>query len=199
MSATLLEPVETALEPRPYRWSWDRYMQAAAAGAFDGRRVMLIDGEVLQMSPMNDPHAHGIVLTYYALSAVFGAGFTVRVQMPMRLLGAHDPEPDVLVLAGGPRSNPTHPTSALLVVEVADSSFDYDTQDKANLYAAAGIADYWVVDVAGQALFVFRDPTPEPSARFGHTYRNRSRLGPTETASPLAAPTASVRVADLLP
>lgn len=198
MSATLQEPVSTE-EPRPYRWSWERYMQAAAAGAFDGRRVMLIDGEVLQMSPMNDPHALGIVFVYERLNKIFDANFTVRIQMPMRLLGTHDPEPDVAILAGPSHTNRTHPTSALLVVEVADSSFDYDTQDKANLYAAAGIADYWVVDVAGQALFVFRDPTLEPNARFGHTYRTRSRLGPTDTATPLAAPTSSVRVADLLP
>ena len=198
MSATLQEPVSTE-EPRPYRWSWERYMQAAAAGAFDGRRVMLIDGEVMQMSPMNDPHALGIVFAYERLNKIFDSNFTVRIQMPMRLLGAHDPEPDVAVLAGPSHTNRTHPTSALLVVEVADSSFDYDTQDKGNLYAAAGIADYWVVDVAGQALFVFRDPAPEPNARFGHTYSTRSRLEPTESVAPAAAATASVRVADLLP
>ena len=111
-----------------------------------------------------------------------------------------DPEPDVIVVAGTPRSQPpTAPKTAVLVVEVADTSLAFDIGDKASLYAAARIADYWVVDLAHNRLYVFRDPRPEAGQRFGHGFFRQSLLGPADRASPLAAPSASILVGDLLP
>lgn len=199
MSATLTAPTAPSADPRPLEWTWDEYMRAAEAGLFDGKRVMLIDGEVLVMSPMNDPHAFGITLALDAAQRAFGPGHTYRCQLPMRLLGKHDPEPDLVVLSGPARSNPTHPLTALLVVEVADTSLAYDLGVKASLYAAAGIADYWVTDVAGKRVVVFRDPRPDPKARFGYSYAQRKTHGPADSIAPLAAPHAVVAVADLLP
>ncbi len=198
MSASATLPAST-VAPRPFHWSWDDYMRAADAGVFDGQRVMLIDGEVLQMSPMKDAHAHAVVLTSYALASVFATGYTLRCQLPMRLLGQHDPEPDLVIVAGPPRSNPTHPTTALLVVEVADTTLRYDLGDKANLYAAAGIADYWVVDIIAEVLHVLRDPVPDSSARFGHAYQLHTIHARTASIAPLAEPASTLPVADLLP
>jgi Uma2 family endonuclease len=84
-------------------------------------------------------------------------------------------------------------------VEVADSSLAFDIGDKASLYAAAGITDYWVVDLAHGRLYVFRDPRPEQGQRFGHSYFRQSLLGPADRVSPLAAPGASILVGELLP
>ena len=199
----VVAPPQTHTPAPPTRWKWTRddLVRFHALGVFGGRRVMLIDGEVLVMSPMNEPHARAIVFVLQALQAAFGENFTFRPQLPMDLGQTTDPEPDVIVAAGAPRSQPpAPPTTAVLVVEVADSSLPFDTGDKASLYAAAGIAEYWVLDLlAHNRLYVFRDPRPEPGQRFGHGYFHQSLIGPADTVSPLAAPQASVLVGDLLP
>jgi Uma2 family endonuclease len=86
-----------------------------------------------------------------------------------------------------------------LVVEVSDSSLDYDTTDKASLYAAAGIADYWVVDLVNRRLMVMRDPLADAAARFGFRYSTVTAVAIGQSASPLAAPASNVAVADLMP
>src|SRR5204862_46858 len=92
----------------------------------------------------------------------------------------------------------SNPTTALLVVEVADTTLSYDRNTKASLYAASGIADYWIVNIPGQQLEVFRDPVPDASARFGVRYSSRTILVAGDVVSPLALPAAQVPVADLL-
>ena len=103
-----------------------------------------------------------------------------------------DPQPDVAVVPGKPGDYTSHPTTAALVIEVCDTTFRYDTTKKLAAYAAGGIADYWVLEVNGRQLHVFRDPA-------GDAYATHQTLGETEAVSPLAAPAAVVRVADLLP
>jgi len=186
--------------PKPLRWTRDEYYRLAEAGFFANRRVMLIEGEVYVMCPQNDPHVQGIIFSREALEVVFGNQFTYRSQMPMDLKQSSDPEPDIAILAGTPRSQPRgHPSSALLVVEVADTSLWYDTGDKASLYAAGGITDYWVVDINHGQLIVFRDPRPDASAKFQHSYFQRTILGRDDSVAPLAVPNNPVAVNDLLP
>ena len=91
------------------------------------------------------------------------------------------------------------PATAILVVEVADTSLTVDTGDKAELYAAGGIADYWVVDLNNRVLIVRRDPRPDPASQSGSSYATVLRLLPGQTVSPLAATQPTVNVADLLP
>jgi Uma2 family endonuclease len=121
------------------------------------------------------------------------------VQMPLVLGQSTDPEPDLAVVAGSPRSTASHPTTAALVVEVADTSLRYDTTVKLAAYAASSISEYWVLDVNGRQLLVFRDPQPDPTAAQVQAYLIQWVLGPTDTIAPLAAPSGSVLVADLLP
>src|SRR5207248_5059445 len=111
---------------------------------------------------------------------------------------ATDPVPEVMVVRGGIRDYTTaHPTTAVFVVEVADSSLKFDTTTKAELYAPAGVPDYWVIDLEHRRLLVFRDPRSTGNGAIA--YRTRLTLGPNDTVSPLAAPNAAVKVADLLP
>ena len=86
-----------------------------------------------------------------------------------------------------------------LVIEVSDTTLDSDTTVKAELYATAGIADYWVLDLNNRRLLIFRDPAPLPAGLGGTAYRTHLTLGPADAISPLAAPTVSFRVAELLP
>src|SRR6266542_3902149 len=81
--------------PHPLRWTREEYYRLADAGFFRGKRVMLIEGEIIAMSPMKDPHARCIVFVHQALDAAFGGAFTLRPQMPLDLGQATDPEPDV--------------------------------------------------------------------------------------------------------
>ncbi len=92
-----------------------------------------------------------------------------------------------------------NPTRADLIVEVAHVTLDFDCNIKAELYATAGVPDYWVIDVENRLLHVFRQPLAFPAGRGANAYRTRQTYGPNDTISPLVMPTASVKVADLLP
>jgi Uma2 family endonuclease len=187
-------------DPKPLRWTREEYYRLAEAGFFEGRRVMLIEGEIIAMCPQNDPHAQGIVCALSIIPSTFGANFTFRPQLPLELGLASDPEPDFAVIAGAHRSHPPgHPKSAVLVIEVADTSLWYDTSDKASLYAAGGITDYWVVDLNNEQLIVFRDPRPDATAKFQHSYFQRTILTRGQSMAPLATPNSPVAVNDLLP
>jgi Uma2 family endonuclease len=173
-------------------WTCAEFHRLGDIGVFEGRRAMLIDGVILEEGPMNPPHAVTLGLVEEAIRAAFGSGWWLRHQSPLILGEDLDPEPDLAVVPGRPRDYAGHPTTAELVVEVADSSLDFDTNEKRLLYARAGIRDCWVVDINGRRLLVYRDP------RAGD-YAIQHVLGPADTVAPLAAQAAVVRVADLLP
>ena len=105
------------------------------------------------------------------------------------------PDPDIAVVRGDP-DNPAddNPTSALLVVEVSDSMLSYDRNAKASMYAAAGIADYWIVNIPDRQLEIRRNPQPDSTAEFGHSYGSLTTLKPGDTATPLAAASGVVPV-----
>lgn len=185
--------------PRTLLWTVDQFHYLGDLGMFEGRRAMLIDGVIVEEGPMNPPHRLALELATDAVRTAFGPGWRVCVQMPLVLGQTTDPEPDIAVVAGSARGATTHPTSAGLVVEVSDTSLRYDMTTKVGVYAAGGIADYWVLDVNARQLLVFRDPQPDPAAPGTHTYATRLTLNPTDAVSPLAAPTATITVSELLP
>src|SRR5262249_30659359 len=142
-------------------------------GLFEGRRAMLIDGVIMEEGPMNPPHAIALGLVEEAIRVAFGVGWWTRQQSPLILGLDTDPEPDIAVVLGRPRDYSAHPTTADLVIEVADSSFDFDTNEKRLLYARAGIREYWVVDVNGRRLLVYHDPQ-------AGDYTTQQALGPAD-------------------
>src|SRR5438270_5095976 len=154
-----LPPAQAApVVPRPVRWTCAEFHRFGDLGVFEGRRAMLIDGVILEEGPMSPPHAKTLCLVEVALRTAFGSGWRIRSQSPLVLGQDLDPEPDFAVMAGTPRDSSGHPTTADLVVEVADSSLDFDTNEKRLLYARACIREYWVVDVNGRLLHVYRYP-----------------------------------------
>jgi len=198
MPSDVATPVP-ATPPRNLLWTVDQFHYLGDLGMFEGRRAMLIDGVIVEEGATNPPHRIALELTSEAVRTAFGHGWRVCVQMPLVLGQATDPEPDLAVVAGTPRGTTTHPTTAALVVEVADSSLRFDTTVKLAVYAAGSIADYWVLDVNARRLLVFRDPRADPTAAHGHTYLTQLTLGPSDAIAPLAAPGRMVNVADLLP
>ncbi|HVK15814.1 MAG TPA: Uma2 family endonuclease [Fimbriiglobus sp.] len=198
MPASVATPIPPG-PPRNLRWTVDQFHYLGDLGMFEGRRAMLIDGVIIEEGPMNPPHAIAGEKTEEAIRAVFGARWRVRVQKPLVLGQTTDPEPDVAVVQGTPQGTNTHPTTAELVVELSDTSLHFDTTTKAEWYATAGIPEYWVLDLPNRRLLVYRDPEPLPTGLGATAYRTHLTLGPTDSVSPLAAPGATIAVADLLP
>lgn len=182
---------EQAAEPQPWKWTREEYHRLGECGFFDGRRVELIEGEIVVMSPMNDPHAIAIVLGRDALAAAFGAGFTVRPQLPLRLPRS-EPNPDLAVVTGTPRDGRCLPADTVLVVEVSDTTVRTDLGRKAELYARNGIPEYWVVDLNRFRLVVHRAPGPGG-------YADVAEHAAGAAVEPLARPGRPVAVSDFLP
>jgi Uma2 family endonuclease len=189
-----------AIEAKTVRWTREQYYQLLDQGCFQGRRVELINGEIIETAAQFDLHLAAVNLTQDALRLAFGAGYWVRAQGSLDLSPHGIPDPDVAVTLGSMRGAArTIMTSALLVVEVSDSTLAYDRVAKGSLYAAGNIADYWIVNLVQRQLEVHRNPVADPSKLFGFGYSSRTILDPGDAIAPLAAPNAAVAVADLLP
>lgn len=183
---------------RTRRWSRREYDRLVELGVLDeDEPIELLDGRLVVKEPQYTPHATAILLAEAALRRVFGRGWLVRPQLPIALDRASEPEPDVCVVRGEPRDYlRSHPSRPVLIVEVAESGLNIARMVKAQLYARAGIREYWIVDLKGRALEVHRRPTGR--ARVPR-YESVRRLGPRESIAPLAAPLRRIRVASLLP
>jgi Uma2 family endonuclease len=189
-----------AAGPQPHRWTIAEYRELGKTGLFHDKKTMLLDGVLYVMTLPNPPHDLSLGLADDWLRAVFAAGHHVRNQMGFDVGTATDPGPDLAVVAGARRDYVGRtPTTAVLLVEVADSSLLTDTTTKAEWYATAGVPEYWVIDVAGRQLHVFRGPVALPAGLGATAYRTHLTLDATSTVAPLAAPHAAVTVADLLP
>jgi len=180
------------------RLEYDRLVEAELLGPED--RIELLGGHMIVKEPQYSSHATSIRLVHRTLTAAFGVGWDVREQMPVALDEESEPEPDVSVVAGHPRDyRDAHPERPALIVEVALSRLRFDREHKGSLYARAGIADYWIVNIPARRVEIYREPLPDESALFGWRYGRSIALGPEDRVAPLAAPDASVLIADLLP
>lgn len=177
-----------------HRWTRKEYEKAAYAGAFGDRRVELVDGVVYDMTAQHSPHAAGVQKARRALEAAFPASrYDIRAQMPLALSRFSMPEPDLAVVLGEPDDYvKSHPKTALLVLEVADSSQYHDRVRKVEIYARAGLQDYWISNLAQDIVEVYRDPVRGD-------YRTRLTLRRGERIAPLACSDVSIAVDDLLP
>jgi len=187
--------------PKTRLWTREEYYKMAEANILaPDERVELIEGEILQMAPQGPSHSTGILTAQEALRTAFGSDFNVRPQLPLSSGLASEPEPDIAVVSGSLRDYRTaHPSTALLVVEVSDTTLAFDRRGKASLYARAGIQEYWVVNLPEQQVEVHRDPRPNPDMPLGYGYAQITFHKAGDAISPLATPDAAIPVADLLP
>jgi Uma2 family endonuclease len=190
---------EQAFEPERFHFSRERYDKMIDAGILEDIPVELIDGEILQMSPINNPHAWACSRLTSLLYRVFGLDAYIRVQSPFAIDDS-EPQPDIAVIAMSQLRQKDHPSSALLVVEVADSTLRFDRSHKASLYASASIQEYWILNLVDRQLEVHRNPQPDTTQRFGHRYADVQILKPDAAITPLAAPnTPALQITDMLP
>ncbi len=176
-------------------------MRLVKLGVFDRKRVELLGGKIYVMAPQFDRHAASITLCLQAFERAFGNGFWVRPQLPLNIDKGSGPEPDISVVPGGPRDyvGTGHPKTALLVVEISESSLRYDRGKKACRYARAGCHDYWIVNLVDRCVEIHRKPVADPSAPLGWRYSEITSHSLPTSVAPLAAPQSPVAIADLLP
>ena len=178
-----------------HRFSVEDYHRMAQAGILgEDDRVELIDGEIVDMAPIGPRHAASVDRLVRLLWRGLEDRAIVRVQSPVRLGEHSEPQPDVALLR--PRADyyaSAHPTAAevLLVVEVAETSADYDRQVKVPLYARHGVGEVWLVDLERGQVEVYRRPG-------GGGYGEVVVLGRGERVSPGAFPELSLAVDDIL-
>lgn len=183
------------------RWTRAQYEHLVEQGVFmPDDRVELMDGLLIVAEPQSSYHYTAIGLVVRALTRAFGEGWTIRPQGPVALDDSSEPEPDVAVVRGDVRDYTTaHPSDPVLVVEVMFSSLALDRRYKSSLYARAGRPEYWLLNLIDRVLEIRREPAPSPSAPYGWDYSSVQVLTAGQRVSPLAAPAASIAIADLLP
>ena len=177
------------------RFTVEEYHRMAEAGILgEDDRVELIHGVVREMSPKKRPHVLGTIVVRELFARRLAGRASVYEEKPLELRALDsEPEPDVAIY-----SNPdlmaygTDRTEPLLVIEVADSSVQYDLTVKAQLYAEGGIPEYWVVDLVNRSLVVFRDPTDG-------AFRSRSEHEPGDRVTPLSWPDIEIEIEELFP
>ena len=183
--------------PVTRRFTIDEYHRLAQAGILRAdERLELIDGEVIEMTPIGERHAEGVV----RITDLFAATEKIRrsahlsVQNPIRLGDHVEPQPDLMLIrrrGGRYTLGRPAPVDILLLIEVADTTFAYDRQIKAPLYARGGLTELWIVDLVGEAVEVYRDPAPGGYQTVRVAHRG-------EAIAPLAFPDTSIAVADIL-
>lgn len=138
------------------------YYRMASAGILQPHdRVELIEGEIINMSPIGSPHAGCVMCLMNLFVRLLGDKANINSQNPVRLSDLSEPQPDVAVLK--PRADfyrNAHPTpgDVLLLVEVSDTTLDYDRKTKLPLYANSGIAEYWIIDLNAEAIEIYTEP-----------------------------------------
>ena len=153
-----------------HRLSIDEFLLLDREGAFGDRRTELIGGDVFYMSPKHRPHARAMSEMYFALRKALDAGdsgLSVLTDVSVRLSENDVPEPD-LVVTDAPEGEGILPLEAVkLVIEISDSTLATDLGPKADLYANAGVPEYWVVDVNENRVLMHADPRPDGSGYDG--------------------------------
>jgi Uma2 family endonuclease len=181
---------------RPFRgpFTVEDFHRLAEVGVLrEGDRVELVDGQVVEMSPIGGPHAACV----RRLIAIFARHVrdvaVIDVQDPIVLGPRDQPQPDITLLrprADGYRDHP-RPPAILLVVEVADTTLAYDRGVKVPLYARAGIPEAWLVDLGAERIHIHRDPA-------AGGYRSIQVLSRGEAVTPLAFPDVTLAVGEIL-
>lgn len=182
-----------AAEPSLWRFTVTDYHRMAEAGILtEDDRVELIDGEIIQMSPIGGQHVDCVSRLNELLVDRRGTRFRVNIQSPVRLSGYHEPEPDVAVVRVRDYAGelPT-PADVLLLIEVADTTLRYDRTTKVPMYAGAGIPEVWIVDVQGEVIERYTD-------RVQDTYRTVTRFERGQDIESIAVSGLVLRVDDVL-
>ena len=183
--------------PRKRLFTRKEYHAMGKAGVFEHKeRVELLEGEIIVMSPVGNRHAFCVDrLNYEFADLNISKRAIVRVQNPAATSPTSEPEPDLMLMAyKDDRYVSGHPSpqDILLLVEVADSSLNYDTNVKLRHYAQVGVREVWIADLRNDRVISHTEPSPQ-GYLVSRIYR------PGDTISPTAFPDLKIAVSDIIP
>jgi Uma2 family endonuclease len=171
------------------------YHRMAEAGILRAdERVELIAGQIVPMAAKGSPHSAALTRTDRILRSQLGDLALIRLQYPVQLDDYSEPEPDIAVVRPDPLDYEVHhPTASdvFLILEIADSTLKYDREVEAPAYARSAIKDYWVLDVAGKKLHIYRRPDL-------NGYQSETILAAEVEIAPLAFSGCLITVKDML-
>ncbi len=178
------------------RFTVDEYYAMAEAGILtEDDRVELIDGVIIEMPPLGSRHIGGVNGFTRELSATVGKQAVVQVQSSVRLDDGTEPLPDLALLrerADLYSSSVAGPEDVLLLIEVSDSSVDYDRNEKLPRYARAGIPEVWLAILPERVIEAHTEPA-------GGRYTQMRTFRPGDAISPGCFPDIAVLVSEMLP
>jgi Uma2 family endonuclease len=184
-----------AMQPAPRRFTVNEYHKMGDAGILsEDDRVELIDGEIVEMSPINIPHATCVDLLNMIFAPLLAGRGVVRIQNPIFIDDINEPQPDVTLLKLRVyREQEQHPgpDDILLLIEVADATVRFDRVEKIPRYARAGIVEVWLVNIPKGIVEVYSDPVDGK-------FRSIQRVGKDDSITLKALPDLTVSVADFL-
>ena len=185
MTTSVATAAPTALVPTRRRFTVAEYYAMADAGIlFENDRTELLRGDVIAMPPIGDWHAASVKLFANTMPPALQGRAMIAVRDPVRLDENSEPQPDVMLLLwrddfyGGGHPGPA---DVLLLIEVSDTTVDYDRNEKLPLYAQAGIPEAWIVNRPAGRIEAHTDPS-------GNEYTTVRYFGPGETIAPQAFP-----------
>ena len=192
--ATSPAPAQQGPEPKRRLFTVDEYCAMADAGILcEDERVELLDGEIIVMPPIGEPHEDSTDILNSDLSRLLRGRARVRVQNSVRLDDYGLPQPDIAVVRLRDDYNRRRPApeDVLLLIEVADTSLEFDREVKLARYAAAGIPEVWIANLRARQVEGYSDPVDG-------SYRSRRVVTAEGSISPLAFPDVSLAVGDFL-
>ena len=175
------------------KWTIEEYHRMIEAGLLDNRRVELLRGEIVEMSPEGEAHAYFSSEAEEYLRRLLGDLATIRSGKPITLPNDSEPEPDIAIVQRLGREYLSHhpyPDNIFWLIEYANSSLDKDLNTKTQIYAEVGIAEYWVANIKKRQLIVFREPQDGD-------YASKSTLR-DGTVNPLAFPDITIAVNSII-
>jgi Uma2 family endonuclease len=181
----------------PKLWTKSEFIQKAEQGFLSKQRVILFRGDLIEMPSMGALHINGVKKLGYWLHAEFRPEFEVRMQLPFEAFDQTLPEPDGGIFTRDQDGRTPLPNSALLLVEVSESSLELD-REMAFDYAASQVQEYWIVNVRDRQVEIYRNSIADSKSVTGFSYSSHRIALEPEVISSLAKPAAALAVSELL-
>jgi Uma2 family endonuclease len=182
------------LETKVRTWTVEEYHRMLSAGILaEDERVELLSGQILEMSPQEPPHSATNRRTSRYLDRLLAEIADVRTQLPITLRPDSEPEPDIAIVRLDAKEYADHHPSVpeiFWAIEISDTTLRKDRQQKALIYARAGILEYWVLDIKNRLAYIFRNPSADG-------YRWEQQLTPGDSICPVAFPSLEIALTEL--
>ncbi len=178
-----------------YKFTADEYYRLYETGVLDAKdRIELLNGELIIMHAIGYRHAQAVTNLNASLSEQARRRYKISPQNPVELDRYSAPQPDLALVPwtrGNAKRHPA-PEEVFLIIEVADSSLEYDRAEKLRAYATTGIREFWLLNLQDDTLEIYRQPE-------GPAYREQLTIPADGTPAPLAFPDAVIALSEILP